>query len=558
MHARFITGGWDTAFKWNSDTARKVLVLLCFALVLDMQVRYSLVAMRNAVFWRDEAQHLQLAREHLFVQARHFLQELEPYSYILTLRIWTDLFGAHEAGARSLSAFCVMLATLLLYRLGRRWFRERTAALALATLVGCSPMVLERIATVTKPYAFSLLACVLLLERVISLETSRQRIRSWLGVFFAAVLAGNAQPVGFAWMTALGVLWMRRRLGESAGFHRKAIAALTVPTLMMIAASPSLVQAVRFAAEETGCARIAAGTLGVPYFAQFGLRVLGALNPLMYYGVYHALDDYPRAGIPSLVRLPPETGALVALLAVPAVGLVLIAVWKSSRWSAVDALILGTMPIVLLGLGGLVNARMVWVWKSFSAVAAGTAMMVVVLLRPARRLLAVLVAVTLLRTAVHLPSYAATHDGKSSDARDAARFVSRLAHSNDVIVLANTALSPAFSYYYGGPGRQVHHPYDHAIRYYRMMEMYRFQGEKWRAERTAEIMRRAGREGRRVWFLEGGTPEPLPAHRWYSPQDLPLFRDTLRSCFNLVTNREFNTTLEPFRVSLWRSAAATE
>jgi len=60
MHARFITGGWDTAFKWNSDTARKVLVLLCLALVLDMQVRYSLVAMRNAVFWRDEAVHLQL------------------------------------------------------------------------------------------------------------------------------------------------------------------------------------------------------------------------------------------------------------------------------------------------------------------------------------------------------------------------------------------------------------------------------------------------------------------------------------------------------------------
>jgi len=530
--------------------------LLVLLLVLDLQTHYYLVCTRDAVFWRDEAQHLQLALERPSKLLSHLMSEWEPYAYIVALRWWCNLFGVSEASARSLSWVSVMAATVLMYRGARRWFGRRETALAAAVVLGSSPMVLERILNVVKPYGFALFASALAFERLTCLE-SRRTWGVWLGFAGASFLMLNTQPVNFAWAAALGTIWFIRRSSVRGGL-RGLVRAAQVPVVFAACAIPTLVQGLRFAGAETGCSRLSPADLTMGFMAKFGLKIFAALSPIGYYGLYHSLDDYIGESFGALLSLPPELLVILLLVMAGLVAAALRLAWRRCGRAVADTLLLVVITTGLLALAGLVNARMVWVWKCFSA--AGIAFSLALAMLPAgsRGLTWALIGMTLLRAAIGLPAYGAVHSGKSSDARDAAVFIASRARPSDLIVLANTALSPAFSYYYHGPGRQIHHPYDHAIKYYDMMSMYTYQGEEWRAQRTAAIMRRAAREGRRVWFVEGGTPPPLPKHRWYSTADLPLFEKTLAEYFIPGAERDFAATEEPFHVFLYIPAGGDQ
>ena len=76
------------------------------------------------------------------------------------------------------------------------------------------------------------------------------------------------------------------------------------------------------------------------------------------------------------------------------------------------------------------------------------------------------------------------------------------------------------------------------------------------AEATVNAMNRAGGEGRRIWFLSGGTPPPLPPHPWYSPDDLPILEAALAELGECVETNAFDETLEPFDVRLYVPSAS--
>lgn len=524
---------------------------LAVLLVLDLELRYFLVSIRNPVFYRDEAESVAVARL-ARCEFWDYLKSAWASAHFILLRWWPQVPGQEEVSARSLSLVAVLLATWLLYRGGRLWFGRPLPAVVTVTLVMCSPVLLERTVAVVKPYGLALLAAVWVWERmeVLSLHPDRKGAWVWFGC--AAVLAGNTQPVLFAWLAALAAVWMRRcTLRRGWRWWERVWRAVLVPVVMLIAAAPSLVAAAAYAGAETGCGRVGWSDWGASLVVKFWLRVVAELTPIIYYSLYHALDDYISAGVKNLLHLPPETYVLLGVLVVSGAMLMARAVGGKIRAYAADTVILAVAPVLLLAVGALVNARLIWVWKCFSAVSVGTALLIASLVSGSRGLAGLLVAATLLRTTVHYPYYAASASGKASDAKEAAQFIACRARPDDLIVLANTALSPAFSFYYKGPGQQVHHPYDRAIRFYRMAEMYQMQTNRECALRTVQRIREAARAGRRVWFLEGGTPEPLPDHPWYSTRELPLFRAGLQERFTMVTNQEFATTCEPFAVSLW-------
>lgn len=525
-------------------------VIVCgLVAVLAIQVGYFAGFARDPVFWRDEAATVQLAAEAWGPMWSTFVDDWKTYSHSLALTLWVALFGIGETAARAFSLASCMLATWLLYRGLARDMEDRLLALLGASLFGLSPLLLTFLLGNAAAYAFAMLTCVWAWERMLALRPEAKP-SAWLWFGLAALLMLNAQPVNFAFAAALVLVWARRQAPAcmAGGFAWWRLALL--PGVLAVAALPTLIQAVRFAGAETGCGRIPLSDLSFGYFARIGWAAINNFSHLPAHLLNFVTDDnagrFLREG---LRALPAWIYPVVLALSVVVLWGVGRSAGRGSRW--IDAVTLLVVPICVLGIGGLGNDRLVVPFKNYSAFPVGCAALAVMLFARARPALACLVVLVAWRSISALPWFMESGPGRAGDGRDAAAYVASRERPGDVVVLANTALSPAFSYYYHGGARQVHHPYDHAIKYYNIVRMYADQGDAALRGRTISIVEGAARAGQRIWFITGGTPEPLPPHRWYSPDDLPLIRAALARHFEPAGRQTFATTWEPFDVSLW-------
>ncbi len=100
-------------------------------------------AINSQSFWYDEAVSAQLAKSSF---ADLFLGRAKdngnPPLYWLCVKAWSDVFGRSEAGFRSFSVVCGVLAVLLLALLGRELLAPQVGLLA-AGLLAVSPLQIE-------------------------------------------------------------------------------------------------------------------------------------------------------------------------------------------------------------------------------------------------------------------------------------------------------------------------------------------------------------------------------------------------------------------------------
>lgn len=525
-------------------------VVLTLFLLLLVQFYYFIAATDDPVFWRDEAAIVSISTDTWSSMLRLFADEWKCYAHQIVLRGWLDVFGVSEVSARALSAVAAAGAMILMFLGSKRWLGHRDGALLSATLLATGPLFLRQIQGSVQPYAFALLTAVWAFERFTRLVERRRR-GNWIWMGVALFLQMNTQPVNYAAALALALVWMRIEICKSGSRPQRCKNALKLPMLALIASIPTTLQTIRFLGVETGMGRVHAGVIGPAYLLKQVMVFFESVCPFLYSVSYFALDDYVSGGIRALLFQVPWVLRLV-IVGAGAV-LLFVTVRKAklpAKGRALDTAMLGFVPLFFLGLAGLASDRMVIPAKSFSAYAPGICLVVGYLLMSYRPLVWTVAGIVFLRAAVGIPAYTHSATGKFSNGKEAAQHILSEQMDDDLIVLANTTLSPTFSYYYQGHLQQIHHPYDHPIRYYHMARMYTHQGEKWRLDENLETIEEAAKARRRVWFIEGGTPPPLPQHRWFSGEDLPAFRKVLGKYFVQEGAWSFADTSEPYEVTL--------
>jgi mannosyltransferase len=94
-------------------------------------------------FWYDEAVSAQLTESSYEEIARGESKDNgNPPLYTLCAKAWSEVFGRSEAGFRSFSLLCGLLAVLFVALLGRQLFGPRVGLLA-AVLMAVSPLQIE-------------------------------------------------------------------------------------------------------------------------------------------------------------------------------------------------------------------------------------------------------------------------------------------------------------------------------------------------------------------------------------------------------------------------------
>lgn len=534
----------------------RTVTYAALAAVLVLQLFYFLAANENPVFWRDEAATVMLAKEHWVPMLYVFTHDWKTYTHSLALTLWLNLVGTSELSARFFSLFACMGAVLFFFRGGQRFWGNSAAGLAMAALVGTSPLVLRYLGNDAAAYGFALFTSAWTFERYTALEDRRTRWR-WMSFLAASFFMCNTQPVNFAVALALGLVWMRRRFAErEAGWWTRVQRAIVLPAAMVATAGPTLVQAVMYAGAEVGTGRVEASSFSAAYVARHCVAMLNSVAPMYAYVANFATDDDPAGNLSRLASQKVPAAIFVSCLLIAALAAAARRLWRSHRLRIVDVLIAFAATALFFTAGSLAMDRLAILFKSYSGFSPATALLAVLPLAHRRSLCALLVMGVLLRAALGLAYYDATTDGARSNVRDAARWIMEQEQAGDLIVLANTALAPTFSYYYtSGLNEQVHHPYNHPIKYYSMIEMYAMQTDPAYRDQTLLRLRNAAKAGRRVWFVFGGTPRPFPPSPWYSTADLPFFEEALRVEFREIIHRDFEGTAEPAFVRLYAPLA---
>jgi hypothetical protein len=221
----------------------RVVLILIFA---SLPLLFSSSGL-NRSFWFDECCSVEIAGaswtgiiENLKANAH------TPPLYYFLLKIWMTLFGANEAGARTLSALFYLFSLAALYLLGKALFDRKTALLA-AFLLMLNPKAIQ-FAQFARMYSLlgflSILSTLFFVRQFYSGPPSK---KNW-AFFVAANVAGTFTHYWFFFLLlAQGVAYLW--LGSKSSFKSFALAqtasvlpffALWTPILWMQATNGGL------------------------------------------------------------------------------------------------------------------------------------------------------------------------------------------------------------------------------------------------------------------------------------------------------------------------------
>lgn len=558
------TAGWERWLpapltKWGALPAADLVARFALLAAAALQVAYFLPMVRDAVFWRDEAAIVAAATEPAGVFIRFMAAELKPYSYYLSLRGWLWLFGATEAAARAFSLLTMVLGMALLYRGCLRWWGDRLAAATAAVLPVLASVALRQMVGFATSYAFAFFSVCWLWERQVALMAAPDRKRTQVAFLLASLVACHAHPVNVAFLAAASLVWVRAMLMQANSWPVRWRQACLVPLLIAVAMLPTVVQTFRFLSVETGTGRVPWEQFSAGYFARLFLDMLNQVSHLAQRLLTFASDDDLRGGASALVTGLPWWLALPLFAAAGvAIAAQLRGEARRQGWRLLDAVLLGVVPVILLGVASFVSDRMAMPDKSHAGYAPGLAILLAAGLLSRRSLLTAVLLLGLMRAAAGLPSFSEGRSGCASDGRAAAAYIAAEERQGDLVLLANCSMGPTFLRYYTGHARQIHHPFQNAVPYWRMTTLWRTLTDPGRLEPTLQAIRDTAAGGARIWFVQGGTPDPIPPHPWYSTADLAPLQTEMEKHFQRVNEVRFDRTLEPFRVQLYgpRSADA--
>jgi mannosyltransferase len=116
---------------------------LATIVVMVIAAGLRIFTINSQSFWYDEAVTAQLTESSVAdICLGRAKDNGNPPLYTLCAKAWSDVFGRSEAGFRSFSVVCGVLAVLLLALLGRQLFGPRVGVLA-AGLLAVSPLQIE-------------------------------------------------------------------------------------------------------------------------------------------------------------------------------------------------------------------------------------------------------------------------------------------------------------------------------------------------------------------------------------------------------------------------------
>jgi mannosyltransferase len=177
----------------------------------------SLANMSRWSIWFDEAFSAYIARFN-FAEIAHFTAlDVHPPLYYWLLHGWVNMFGSNEMGLRSMSLFWAVVAVVGLFILLQRMFRSSRWALAAATCVALSP-VLIRFSHEARMYTLVLAIVVWATYCVMRMHESRQN-RWW--VVYGVLLAAGMYThyfVALAWLAHWTWRWREVRTGRLQKF----------------------------------------------------------------------------------------------------------------------------------------------------------------------------------------------------------------------------------------------------------------------------------------------------------------------------------------------------
>jgi hypothetical protein len=525
-------------------------IMACCAFLTTIAYFHAFLQFRS--LWRDEAHALALASAPWPEFVRLFAFVEHQTAYLVALRIWTWLAGNSAYAASSFSLVCVLGAAMILRQLVERMSPGRHAGTTAAVLLLLSPVILTYNACVVRPYAFALLTNLIAAAAAVRLHqhfTLRRLL--WLGL--ALLFSVNTQPVNLAFggalVAGLTVSAMQHHVGRQrwTGVARSALAGLVLVAVAM----PVLTQSLRFSHYMADVEpHRPPGALSVQEWIRFGLTSLDAVFPLTRPALDFALADDP-GGVARTGMTSWPVWVMLLVCCAAALAWFRRSLWRwLLGWSGLCAG-LSLLSSLLLFAASIYHERMTETLRSFSALAPLLAALLALALSRTNHLRIVVILMLAARAAAILPGFAAANPGRMGDARDAVAWMQPQLRPDDLIILANPQLSPAFSYYFRGANRQIHHPYSHEIRYWDMVDLSRISGDSLRIRDTASAIEAAADHGHRVWFVTSGSPAPEPTRYWYCPNALPVLETVLASRFDAVARSSAQSPLEPMNVTLF-------
>lgn len=524
------------------------------AVVLLLQISYFIRHVRDGVLYRDEANDVFTANLPWSELVRFFCSDWDPYVWIITLRLWTGIWGTSEIAARSLPAVAFCAATLIFFRIARRLFGDREEAIAATTIFGLAPPMLTNAIGYARPYALALLTTVWMLDRLMAvLERPSTTRLVFLGL--SALAFGNIQPVNYGVAPAF-VAWS---IWASFATNRDRVERLrlgiSVPAIIGVAALPSLVQSLRFGAAETGMAALSPEQFGIVYLIKILWSWTNASVPAIGVFLMYAFDDNPADWLHRVFAKELWWPALLGIVPI---------LWGLSHWVrhicqnvprsiVLPALLMLILPLIILSFGSLKVERLTTPLRAYSAFGPGLAILMAVLMIRLPFLLSAVSVLSIARASAALLFLWDEPIGKRSDARDAVAWISDLMES-DLVLVANPALGPSFHYYSRGSFREIVLPYEGPVLFWNDLQLWKDVKSGTAAKRVEEILFRAADQNRRVWWIWGGVDLAEPPERWapfYLPDAYQAAQRTFRERFLLKRSAAFNQTLEPFHIELY-------
>ena len=524
--------------------------------VIALQLYYFFEHIEQPALWRDEANSLAIISLPLRVFFGAAVQDVTGFSYLIPARMWCFFFGATDVSIRTFSLALVLLANLCILYSAKRWFTDLVSTCCTVFLAGLIPLILELYIGHGRPYACTFFYVAIGLERYTALQARYTTFRLWT-FGLSLLLLCNALPSALPVAGVLCLLWFRHALCSDFALGDRIKRALVVAPFILLAPLPLLFQSWRFSQSPTDYA-VTSELSEIPgTLYTFTLGQLEHILPALHASIEYVFDDYIGGSIKGWIG--PMPLLLQALTAIFGMGLFLY--WfrhtmRKQKWLLFDTLLLWAVPVVLLLAGSLFDERMINIHKTVPSTALGTVFLAVMILRVSRPLLILLTCVTVFRITMAFPVYQENHAGRLSDARTSAELIQEQARTEDVILLANPQLSPAFSYYYKGENQQIHHPYTNALTHWNALQLAEAALQSNRLHQTISNIEHAAQQQTRVWFLTSGSPAPEPDKYWYFPNDLPEMERQLNELFQVQTNWVGSSRFEPFEVFLYAPKVA--
>jgi len=521
---------------------------------LFVQYGFYRIHITDAVLYRDEANDCFTARETWGALIHLFTTDWDPYAWIIGLKFWTWIFGTSEAALRGLCLFSLMCSTVVMFKLFRRWGGDSGSAFAAASLLGLgTPMLLVSVGY-ARPYALSLLFSVVILERYFAVRESPSRF-NFVMFGIAALLFGNIQPVNYALAAALVVV----SLMDAFSYRDQKIPLIRhlfiLPGIMGLLALPSLIQSFRFSAIDTGLPG-AGGNMPLPvWIGVVAYRSLTSVIPLGHTLLQYATDEHPAGIINALINRPGNAASLAWLLSAAATGIFLfISVKKHAvNRRMLEAMVLMTIPLVLLALGSMKIDRISVPYRSYAAMAPGMIMLLVLVLRNSRPILWAVVILAVLRSSSMLIFDQYERPGIKSDIKEAMVWMSPQVEETDLILLANPAIGPTFHYYSEYAGREIVLPYQGPVLYWNDIQLWKDLNRPELDREAENLITTASLQNKRVWFVWGGAhldESTSTWHPYYAPHSYDGARRALHRYFMNAASASFERTAEPFHIEL--------